>query len=136
VEYGKDGEELTIPRISFPEGEEVVALVSNMMAQDAKAAIQVVGMSFQQKAQGADAKAYDALGKSLEQLMQKVLKYKLFGFVKVVLHKLSSGVVTDEVLKKMQFTEAVGLMQYLIDENLMPLKNSFASLEAITSSDK
>jgi len=136
MRLGSTEKKIEVPRLSFKVGEEVIRVISSAMSQDAASAVQVVAMGYERSAKGADPKAYDALSRGIEVMLKKILEYKLYGMLSELLTKVSMGTISKELIDDMQFSEVANALTYLLNENLAPLKNLFASLEAITSSEK
>ena len=133
ITYGKDANKIEIPRLSFSKGEEVIRIITLALSQDASASLNIISMNYNAK-QNNDAKKGKEIIDGISAVVEKVLQYKLYGMLKELLTSVSEGVITNEVFNELQFGEATGILQYLLNENLMPLKNLFASLDAITTS--
>ncbi len=136
IKYGKELKPLMVPRLSFKTGEVVIAAISKSMSADTSMALKVIGLSYEQKENPSEKKMYDRISTTIGELIKTIVNHKLYGLVQELLVKVSEGTITKEIIDEMQFSEATGLLQFLLEENLRPLKNLYASLEAITTSAK
>lgn len=135
VMVGKDQQELSIPRISFSRAGRVVQVVGEAIAEDSGMVLEIIGES-----RRADTlltrDAFSSYSEKVKKVIPMLMNTKNITAVKNLLKFVSCEIITDEIIDEMQYSEAVELAAYLINQNFEPLKNLSASLEAIGTSDQ
>lgn len=138
ITYGKDGKTLKIPRVSFKKGELVVKSLAMFLAKDTSGIFKIMDNLI--KSGYGNVNIPETANSSIDVIVQglvaQLVTQKMYGVIVEMLPIISEGIVTPEIIEEMQFSEAVGLLKYLLDENTLPLKNLYASLGQITMSGK
>ena len=131
VKIGESQKELSIGKLLWSEGKNVLQILSKVLSQDAKEAHKVL-----LAARKASPTAMAEFGKVTAGIIDILVVKRNFETMAELLDAVSNGVITDKVMKeeRVQYSEACDLLRYLIDANFESLKNTLASLQAMTSS--
>jgi len=131
-EVGKDKTRVEVPRLLFKDSPAVLNVIARVMIEDRQSAFK-----FMEKARAFasyDAKNSNALAKAIADMVPALLLRKNHTVVHDLLGILTYGKFTQKIIDTMQVNEAADILAYLVDKNYASLKNSWASLEAMRTS--
>lgn len=130
ISVGPKDQEISIPRVKFKDADAIIDLISQDVHLSTVASIQILQASSGLKATGKDAQRFSEL---VKEIIPAVLKSRSVTLVEKLLHKLSRGIISQDVIDSLDYEEAVRIVTFLIEKNFESLKNLSASFQAIAT---